>query len=59
MENGEPYQYISIRTDITSRKQAENDLKWSMRELKSIYNALGSFIHYDDYESRRGYCRGK
>ncbi|USK83502.1 PAS domain S-box protein [Peribacillus asahii] len=40
MDHGKPYQFISIRSDITRRKQAEQDLKTSIRELQDIYNAL-------------------
>ena len=34
MKRGKPYQYISIRSDITSRKKAENALKGSIKELE-------------------------
>lgn len=40
MKKGKPYQYISIRSDITSQKQAENDLKSSIKELEDMYYAI-------------------
>lgn len=37
---GKPYQYVSIRTDITNRKTAENRLKETLKELSDIKFAL-------------------
>jgi PAS domain S-box-containing protein len=37
---GRPYQYVSIRTDITSRKKVEADLRNSFKEIKDINFAL-------------------
>ncbi|AMM95534.1 PAS domain S-box protein [Peribacillus simplex] len=40
MKRGKPYQYISIRSDITSRKKAENALKGSIKELEDMHYAI-------------------
>ncbi|MFJ7847831.1 PAS domain S-box protein [Peribacillus sp. NPDC097206] len=40
MKKGKPYQYISIRSDISSRKKAEKDLKVSIKELGDMYYAI-------------------
>lgn len=40
MKKGKPYQYISIRSDISSQKKAENDLKSSIKELEDMYYAI-------------------
>ena len=49
-KKGKPYQYVSIRTDITERKQAEIHLKNSLRELSDIEFALdqSSIIAFTD-----------
>jgi PAS domain S-box-containing protein len=40
MKKGKPYKYISIRTDISSRKKAESDLRVSIKELEDMYYAI-------------------
>lgn len=40
MKRGKPYQYISIRSDISSRKKAENALKGSIKELEDMNYAI-------------------
>ena len=40
MKKGKPYQYISIRSDISSRKKAEEDLKASIKELGDMHYAI-------------------
>jgi PAS domain S-box-containing protein len=37
---GKPYQYVSIRTDISARKKAEEKLRNSLKELNDIKFAL-------------------
>ncbi|RFU65350.1 PAS domain S-box protein [Peribacillus glennii] len=50
MKNGKPYQYIAIRTDITDRKQAEENLKDSLKEVSDIHYALdqSSIVAFTD-----------
>ncbi|PLS17158.1 PAS domain-containing sensor histidine kinase [Bacillus sp. M6-12] len=47
---GKPYQYVSIRTDITNRKKAEIDLKNSLKDIKDIHFALdqSSIVAFTD-----------
>jgi PAS domain S-box-containing protein len=40
MRRKKPYQYISIRTDISARKRAEADLKETMKDIRDIHYAL-------------------
>ncbi|MFJ7747418.1 PAS domain S-box protein [Peribacillus sp. NPDC097295] len=40
MKKGKPYQYISIRSDISNRKKAEEDLRASIKELGNMNYAI-------------------
>ncbi|MGE6376268.1 PAS domain S-box protein [Peribacillus muralis] len=40
MKKGKPYQYISICSDISRRKKAENDLMGSIQELEDMHYAI-------------------
>ncbi|MCQ6276822.1 PAS domain-containing protein [Bacillus sp. V3B] len=53
-KKGKPYQYVSIRTDITARKQIEVNLKNSLKELSDIKFALdqSSIIVFTDEKGR-------
>lgn len=44
MKKGKPYQYISIRSDISSRKKAENALKESIKELEDMHYAINQSL---------------
>lgn len=39
-ENRKPYQYLAIRSDITSRKETEQDLERSLKEISDYKYAL-------------------
>jgi len=47
---GRPYQYVSIRSDITQRKQAETSLKETLKEVSDINFALdqSSIVAFTD-----------
>ncbi|WP_102263136.1 PAS domain S-box protein [Mesobacillus jeotgali] len=47
---GRPYQYVSIRSDITQRKQAEASLKETLKEVSDINFALdqSSIVAFTD-----------
>jgi PAS domain S-box-containing protein len=53
-KKGKPYQYVSIRTDITARKEAENSLRNSLKEINDINFALdqSSIIAFTDEKGK-------
>ncbi|WP_052087737.1 bifunctional diguanylate cyclase/phosphodiesterase [Paenibacillus wynnii] len=40
LRNGQPFQYIAIRSDITERKLVEEELKHTLKELSDVQYAL-------------------
>jgi PAS domain S-box-containing protein len=50
LRNGKPYQYISIRTDITNRKIVEESLQESLKDVSDIHYALdqSSIVAFTD-----------
>lgn len=51
-DNGLPYQYVSIRTDITPIKQAEENIARQQFELNTILDNVPAMIWYKDRDSR-------
>ncbi|MBB6452306.1 PAS domain S-box-containing protein [Salirhabdus euzebyi] len=53
-KKGKPYQYVSIRTDITNRKLAEENLKQTLKELEDVKFALdhSSIVAITDQRGR-------
>jgi PAS domain S-box-containing protein len=49
-EGGQPFQYLSIRFDITSRKQAEESVKQSELKFRAIFDGTFQFIGLLDTE---------
>lgn len=47
-----PYQYISIRTDITQQRRLKEEIEASKRLLQNVMNTLGEGVYTLDAESR-------
>ncbi|RTY89835.1 PAS domain S-box protein [Flavobacterium sp. GT3R68] len=51
-EQGEPFQYVSTRFDITKRKEAELKLRHRNKELVRINNELDRFVYSVSHDLR-------
>ncbi len=49
---GRPYQYVSIRTDITAQKAMEEELRRQQRFLSGLTDAMGEGVYALDREGR-------
>lgn len=49
-EDGKPSQYIAIRTDVTQRKQAEDDLRRSEENMAVTLNSIGDAVLTTDLQ---------
>jgi PAS domain S-box-containing protein len=52
-ENGNPFRFASVITDITERKQAEEALRQSHDELQAIYDGMVDGLLIVDIETKR------
>lgn len=52
-ENGKPYQYLSIRTDITEKKKAEEELKKSNERFQYATSATSDIIWELNFETKQ------
>ena len=51
-ENGRPYQYVGIRTDITAQKQMGEKIEENRRFLQGLTDALGEGVYALDMDWR-------
>jgi two-component system sensor histidine kinase/response regulator len=51
-DDDKPFQYVSIRTDITARKKIEQELEDSHRFMHSLTHAMGEGVYAQDAQGR-------
>ncbi|WP_134702685.1 bifunctional diguanylate cyclase/phosphodiesterase [Ammoniphilus sp. YIM 78166] len=51
-DEGRPYQFISIRTDITEQKKVKEQLKESEQLLSTLIDVMPDFVCFKDAEGR-------
>jgi PAS domain S-box-containing protein len=54
-EAGKPYQYVSVRTDITAQKALEAEIDAQRRLLQNVMDTLGEGVYTLDLEGRCTY----
>ena len=56
---GKPYQYVSMRTDITAQKVMEQQVESDRRLLQSVMDTLGEGVYMLDVDGRCTYLNGE
>ena len=58
-QEGKPYQYVSMRTDITAQKAMEQQVKADRLLLQNVMDTLGEGVYMLDREGRCTYLNGE